>query len=239
MIGLHDQCKITKDDSKKIWRYMDFEWFADMLESETLYFRRTDLFSDIFEGSLPVKTIKKREAHFHEDSRRNTVTRETKKERVICCWHMNDQESAAMWNLYIKGREGIVIQYTIERLKAALGQSKETVWLGEVEYIDYEEAEITHTNGLTPYLHKRKSFKHEEELRAIIWNKSPENKILKLDFSPGGYKLFISINTLVENVFVSPNSHKWYVDWVNFYIQKHKKYQFKAINSYMDNEPLF
>ncbi len=43
--------------NQKIWRYIDFTKFCDLLLSSTVYFARADLLIDEFEGSLTEQAI--------------------------------------------------------------------------------------------------------------------------------------------------------------------------------------
>ncbi|MEG1313701.1 MAG: hypothetical protein RSD40_05245, partial [Bacilli bacterium] len=40
------------DNNTKIWRYMDFTKFLDLIINRKLYFRRIDLFEDPYEGYI-------------------------------------------------------------------------------------------------------------------------------------------------------------------------------------------
>ena len=42
-------------DGASLWRYQNFERFMQLLESGTLWFSRTDRFSDRFEVAVPAK----------------------------------------------------------------------------------------------------------------------------------------------------------------------------------------
>lgn len=44
-----------------------------------------------------------------------------KKRVFVNCWHLNEYESAAMWDLYLKNEEGVAIQTTFNRIKKSLG----------------------------------------------------------------------------------------------------------------------
>src|SRR5581483_12408893 len=35
----------------------------------------------------------------------------------VSCWHMNDDESAAMWDVYLGGRDGVALQTTVGTLR--------------------------------------------------------------------------------------------------------------------------
>jgi hypothetical protein len=41
----------SHDGKLKLWRYMDFTKFVSLLETHKLYFNRSDMFNDHFEGS--------------------------------------------------------------------------------------------------------------------------------------------------------------------------------------------
>ncbi len=115
-----------------IWRYMDFTKFVDVLEHAGLFFVRADKFDDPFEGSVPKVNFEARAPAF-EQARlrlgpRDPLPAGALKELVtstsrfyqwirrmvtINSWHMNDQESAAMWKLYAKTNESIAIRSTL------------------------------------------------------------------------------------------------------------------------------
>src|SRR5688572_1174241 len=94
-----------------IWRFMDFTKFVAMLENEGLFFVRADLLGDPFEGSVPQVNVAARPRTFSDipdlqpaalDDLLNAWARshEWHRRQVrINCWHMNDEESAAMWKL--------------------------------------------------------------------------------------------------------------------------------------------
>ena len=57
MFKEHQDFKTPKDNSK-IWRYMDFTKFIDMLDKSALFFTRVDKLGDPFEGSCPIEVVK-------------------------------------------------------------------------------------------------------------------------------------------------------------------------------------
>lgn len=77
---------------------------------------------------------------------------------------MNEYESAAMWKLYSKTNESIAIETTYCKLKNVLPND---IMIGKVRYIDFEKDTINPTNVFNSFLHKRKSFEHENEVRII------------------------------------------------------------------------
>src|SRR5207247_223935 len=84
---------------------------------------------------------------------------------LMNCWHMNEGESAAMWKLYTVTNESVCIQSTYRRLRDTLPEDQFAVSV--VHYIDYESEWLPEGNLMYPYVHKRRSFAHERELRAL------------------------------------------------------------------------
>lgn len=69
---------------------------------------------------------------------------------LINCWHINDHESAAMWKLYARSDKGISIKSTVQRLTDAL-KCKEEVWVGAVQYLDYDAAVLPSPSPFSPF----------------------------------------------------------------------------------------
>ena len=164
--------------NQKIWRYMDFTKFVGLLNSQELYFTRPDKFEDVFEGSFSQATIRDIEANFQGTPeqmahQKMLLTQGLFKKAStllngVNCWHMNDHESAAMWKLYLKSNEGIAIQTTYTRLRQALMPSEHQCFMGVMHYIDYDNDLMGSDNLFIPLVHKRRSFEHEREVRAVV-----------------------------------------------------------------------
>jgi hypothetical protein len=94
---------------------------------------------------------------------------------------MNESESAAMWRLYSQTTEAIAIVTTAARLHALVTKidvnaqvASENKFIpllaplvGIVKYANYETDAIPIGNGYYPLFHKRSSFAHENEVRAL------------------------------------------------------------------------
>ena len=170
----HPSFKKPDNLNIKLWRYMDFTKFLSLLEDEGLFFSRVDYFDDRFEGSYPRANEEIRAAAYGNERLRKSMPflveswrilmKQARKETMINCGHMNECESAAMWKLYSKSNEAVCVQSTYERLHQCLD---EKTYIGEVRYIDYNTEYISEWNSFDAYLHKRRSFAHERELRAI------------------------------------------------------------------------
>lgn len=174
-----------EDENAKIWRYMSLEKFISLLDKKALFFRRGDRLTDKFdkfEGSLTKACFERMnnsriqkifsndpQKKVQMDNNRSIFWKELKKWFVINCWHINEYESDAMWQLYAARGLGIAIQTTFKQLVESFREDKEYKELiGTVEYIDYDNDLIQHPKIFYPYLFKRKSFSHERELRVII-----------------------------------------------------------------------
>jgi len=238
MIENHIACIPPSNPNIKIWRYLDFSKFVDLLINESLFFTRADKFDDIFEGSLPSPSVFARQVQLKEFFPSNTEHKikfwnnigiKFKKEYAINCWHMNDVESAAMWNIYLKNNEGIAIQSTYKRLSQCLNKLPKPVYLGIVKYINYDKDLIDWGNRMIPFFHKRKSFIHEQELRALIRGSD-------YDLSNGGIKLPINLKILIEKIYVAPNTQIWINQLIKDLVRTKS---FKVCNSMLDDKPIY
>jgi len=162
---------------------------------------------------------------------------------AICCWHMNQHESAAMWKLYIKSNEGVAIQSTFAKLKNSFIDPR-IVFLGKVKYIDYDNS-FLNPGFFSPFLHKRKSFEYEKEIRALhcitnILNPDYKANIDNPDWidSIEGVEIEIDINKLIENIYISPMAPIWFADLVEKVILKYE-FEFKVNQSKLNEDPLF
>jgi len=182
------QIGIPLDDKSIIWRYLDFTKFVAVLETESLYFTRIDKLADPFEGATSKANIKNRPtvykeiveswpAFLEQTPRSNKAMR---KFFLVNCWHMNEFESSAMWKIYLKTNEGIAIRTTIKNLSESFTQVDENnINIEAVRYIDYENDWLPEGNTIYPFIHKRKSFSFENEIRAIyseFVTKEPEKE---------------------------------------------------------------
>jgi len=222
---------IPLEPNKKIWRYLDLEKFKSLLEKKSLFFCRANKFSDPFEGSIPKKQFDFRiewekwfaQRHGKEFDEAHALSniaglqnlhKEFKNNTIINCWHINENESDAMWRLYLKDNEGVAIQSTTERIYNAINETKEKISLSKVRYIDYENdgwyhpIEYPHRgyNFYIPLIHKRKEFIHENEFRLFIeqpearkdkefWDKQESHK---------GRLIPINLDTLIDKIYLPP-----------------------------------
>jgi hypothetical protein len=220
----HPSFKEPTNKDIRIWRYMDLAKYIAMLQSRALFFPKASLLGDPFEGSSTKPMIAARQQLAqHITSQASTplkdpvefarIFSDTNKNMVdtylVNCWHMNEQESAAMWSQYSRSNEAVCIQSTYRRLDSCLPL---IIFIGEVKYIDYNVNWFEAGMGFNYIIHKRKSFEHERELRAVFWTKYgvPEAQEYKKDIDSTGIHIKIDLNSLIERVYISPLAASWF-----------------------------
>jgi hypothetical protein len=231
------------DPNIKIWRYMDFTKFVSLLDSKALYFARSDLFEDPFEGALSRANVELRPIVYKDDNippetfeRLSKYRENLRKRTFINCWHMNERESAAMWKLYARSNEAIAIQSTFNMLHSCLPAN---TYLGTVQYIDYNSDFLPEGNMFSPFVHKRKSFEHEREVRALIqiFSTNPSTQAGQ-PVGDVGRIVPVNLDALIEKVYVAPTSSTWFADLVVSVMHKYVLSK-PLVPSMLDERPIF
>ena len=197
---------------------MDVTKLIALLEAGCLFFPRADRLGDPWEGAVSRQNLALRPNLYAQlapeelammSAQLGVLFREQRRHMFISCWHQNEHESAAMWRLYLKSDEGIAIQTTFDRLKEALCLYKDRpVYIGQVRYLDYEKDFVPEGNALAPILHKRNSFAHESEVRAVI-NTLGLGGVAQASVAENGIYVPISIDVLVERIYIAPTTPEW------------------------------
>ena len=131
---------------------------------------------------------------------------------LLNCWHMNEQESAAMWKLYTTSNQAIGIQSTCAHLRSTLPSK---IDIDRVHYINFEKERIPDENILFPIMFKRKSFTHEQELRAVWWLTKDSSYVQNRETLPlppdSGIMLQpVNLDELIDAIYVAPTSPEWF-----------------------------
>jgi hypothetical protein len=224
---------------------MEFAKFASLLMRSELWFARPDTLGDPWEasfGQLNMDDADELEREMHRlDPQMAPMLSQFRREQNeglwrylgVSCWHNNEGESAAMWQLYGRAGAEIAVQTTYARLADCLSAASKTedeqIVVGPVTYATYSELRVP-PYTFAPLLYKRRSFAHEREYRAILWEVAamtqeamrqaeqamahatrPE-EIFRLDEIPNtpGTAIKIDLETLIERVYVSPSSPGWF-----------------------------
>ena len=204
-----------------LWRYMDFTKFVSLLEKQALFFARADKFGDPFEGSVTKVNAALRPLLYKDQLTEDALlsftqfTKNLPRWTLINCWHENAHESEAMWSLYARETDGIAIKTDFDSLKNSF-TCNEDIYIGSVNYVDYDKHFIPEDNLFHPYLHKRKSFEHEKEIRAIVGEIPPKGH--GVDFSRDicdiGKYYEIDPPILIQEVVVAPFAPDWFLELV-------------------------
>lgn len=212
-----------------LWRYMDFTKFIALLERRALFFARSDKLNDPFEGSFPQKNIKARYVNLHPEfeevllslpSLMSAFWMQLKRFTLVSCWHESNYESEAMWKLYASANGGLAIKTRFDSFVKSF-ITDEKIHIGKVQYVDYDNDLIPEDDPLSPYLHKRKSFEHEQEVRAIVQNVNTSQLTeLQDDYDIGKY-YEVDLNLLIQEVVVDPFTPEWFLELVDLVAQRY------------------
>lgn len=206
--GSHPDFK-TPPEKEKLWRYMDFAKLISMFSKRSLVFARADQLGDLWEGALSPVDVERRSQKLRQwgqyermNGRLTDYQKGLRRRVYVSCWHKNRGESLAMWNLYAD--KGIAVQTTVARLKDALaGYAEQTIYIGKVEYLDYSKRGGRGDRELSPFMHKRKSFAFENEVRALFMEPTPE-KGTKSRSVNQAFQVPINMDALIEGIYVAP-----------------------------------
>jgi hypothetical protein len=227
MYQRHAQCD-SPTDGATLWRYMDLTRFMSMIDSASLFFCRADLFQDAFEGSLAPANLVRRDELAPADPLDEAFVevpyRQMRDWTAINCWSCAEHESAAMWSLYCPDGLGVAVRSTFARLCTGLQACQQwKVYIGKVTYLDYEQALVPDRHLLAPFLHKRRSFEHEHEVRAVI-QRMPDTTMRERP-SPfaarGGVSAAVDLDALIEGIYVAPTASDWYSDLVRSIVRRY------------------
>lgn len=237
-----------------IWRYLDPEKLLSLLETRSLYFASAKQFADKFEGSISHPHVEHRKkANQHAfgsdfDFIRKTESFATKAFQEltrlvkISCWHQNDFESAAMWELYLRDGKGVVIRSTVERLARSIGEYRiqpqfgaENIWLGAVKYIDFDRDQLK-PGMLDRFFFKRKSFCHENEFRAAISLRLAEEHGVQVP--EDGVFVPVDLVQLIEEIRIAPQLDQSFAEEIKRVLKKHGL-KVETKQSDLDKDPIY
>ena len=224
-----DDLDLSVEDDQALWRYMDFSKFVAMLQQGGLYFTRAANFSDRFEAAAGIASreniwneyyldffskvivtpppgyppIKKLDDEIEREA--GLMLRQLKsgyaraRNSLVSCWHMNDVESEAQWQIYCSsGAPGLAVRTSVDRLWNAT-KNETGANIGKIHYIDFRR---DFAPGDQRIFCKRSSLAHEREVRAVL----PNDESAPAD----GRLVPCNLNELIEEVVLSPYSPEWF-----------------------------
>jgi hypothetical protein len=240
---------------------MDLTSLLWILENEQLHFSSPiDDFDDPYETTLPKAWYEFREeqwreigGHWDHDpdefwKERSQERKEMRNNIYANCWHANQTESAAMWELYGESKSTIAIRTTVEGLKKAFAcQNEYAIAIGDVAYVDFdsgrdeipdddmEQIRRVHSGnadsiGLT--LLKRNEFTHEKELRCVVldgvipdWLDDAPSYSANRDISKP-VNVRVNLNHLIDEIRLPPGAKGWFVDTVIDAVENNRNTEF-------------
>jgi hypothetical protein len=212
------------DRSMGIWRYMDFSKFVNLLDTSSLFFTKPLFFRDPYEGAYSEEDFRRiigepvsyaPDIKYDYDVKRQSLIKKSKLllDFVgVSCWHLNNVESAAMWDLYSKSGEGLAIKSNVENLIDSINGE---VFYGQVQYIDYLK-DMASNNTFESLFYKRISFSHENEFRLICFESIEEPF-----FQECGAYVKCDLNQLIDEIYIAPTAQKWFKETVESVIGKY------------------
>ena len=244
-LTLEDAHQPPEDQNAVIRRYIDFTKLVAMLHDRALWFSRADKLGDSFEGSFTSANIEARPAFWGRPftgryrEKLEEAWREAPCYHFINSWHMNDHESDAMWKIYALRGDGIAIRSTYKRLRDSTVDFFPPVHLIRVQYIDFDADLMPETEPMAPFAFKRKSFEHEQELRAVIqagdyWSYRKTGEATERP----GWMVEVSLDQLIEAIEVAPDADPWVVKLIEK-VADHYEIDATVVTSELARTPQF
>jgi hypothetical protein len=130
----------------------------------------------------------------------------------VNCWHMNQNESLAMWDLYVgRNTPGIAIKTTVRKLINEINiDVTEKGLFGKVIYKNENSNDIFKETFI-----KRPCFQYENEFRIAIEN---------YNNAKGGICKKINLNNLIEEIYITPRIKNWEQNTILDLIKKYNQY---------------
>jgi hypothetical protein len=117
-------------------------------------------------------------------------------------------------------------------------QDPSTIHLGEIQYINYERDWLPEGNLFYPFVHKRKSFEHEREVRAVF-NDRFQGAFYSGSNPKKGYLVEVLLDDLIETVYVAPTAPDWFRDLVAAVTAKYGFAHKPIMHSTLGQDPVY
>lgn len=214
---------------EKIWRYIDFSQFVSLLKRRQLWLCRASDLADPYEGVLPTAARRALGRDLASELGYHDLDPEEfgelgyagmRQMTFVNSWHADEDESAAMWQLYNENGKEIAVVTSVQALRDGVATDglDGSVEFGRVEYVDYADISSFPRHPHAPYFHKRESFEHEAEFRIVHQDfsyapptmDSPDEFVGAVrERAPGGKPVGIDVEAVIDEVHVSPVADDW------------------------------
>ena len=129
----------------------------------------------------------------------------------VNCWHLSEYESDFMWKQYAGIGNAIAIQSTYQRLIDSI-ETEQDCYIGMIKYIG-QDYYIKDGNIFSRFLHKRREFEHEKDVRLLIQDASPVSEEKKegdtyaslnigKENSINGIYINVNVTKLISNLYI-------------------------------------
>lgn len=211
-----------------LWRYISVEKFESLLKEAALYFSRSDLLGDEHEGSTTKPTIEYRKT-FYEGASEDVISkgmpqlaRDWGRCTFVSCWHNANNESIAMWELYLPKGDGVAIKTSLSRLKQYILDTEREFYLNPVHYLDFDNDSASEANAFIPFFLKRDIYQHEREVRILTATLDDLPAVAAGGMEPqNGLLIPIDIKMFIEKIVISPKANLKDQDKVNHLIDEY------------------
>jgi hypothetical protein len=143
-----------------------------------------------------------------------------------------------MWKIYCKDENSVAITTTYNKLKKSL---PDDVYLGLVNYIDFEKEHLKTNDILLTFFKKRIEFKHENEVRII----KPDNAMLNDNFFNtttenlnDSLKIPFNLVECIDTIYLSQTSSTEFIETIYSYCKKYNL-NFEIKSSIFNKSPLY
>lgn len=223
----------------KLWRYMDLDKYVNMIAYKDIFMNSLSNYpDDPYENYCDIimavddrTKVDEVFAYYAEKEKCNTQEFLTYLQKqkwlaelfckiqdatIVSCWHWNDGQSNAMWNLYATNPKAAVAICTSYGKLRSTFQEKDGFYIQPVNYIDYK-AHVPDAYDAKWY--KRLAYSHEREVRVAKVEDNfgvPKCNIDGLLASTGKITHLYptDINDLVDCIYISPYASKPFADTV-------------------------
>lgn len=238
----------------KLYRYMSFESFVDIVQSKQLTFvSPIESWVDTYEGTLfkglQNSSMLEAAADYiikHGCDPDEPIENLDKRiKRVRCqCW-TRAKDDIKMWSIYSYNNKSIMVEIK-EEVLSNMGKQVLHYPVNYIKNIDFFEeleqalsfpenkGERTKTRSIRVFRTKRSCYRHEKEVRLFIreGDATDEKKPVKVDFK-------IDVNEFILGVTVHPYAEDWYVSVIEEYCRLNNiKFRGKSKLNYFSMDKL-
>jgi len=220
--------------NSKVWRYMNYNKFIDLITTSQLFFCRVDKLADKKEGMLTQKISNEfydryiNIDDFYLSPKMAKQMGDNDKKRaekykdyiLVNCWSQNLYESYALWKIYLGCQPfGVSIQTKYKNLIDSIVDDNYSYSFHNVYYSDDPKDERV----ASIHYRKSKSYKFENEVRIAIFNQCVE-----FDGEPKyekGTFVKVDLNKMIERIYVSPFAPASFYEFIAYVVKE--KYNLK------------